>query len=70
MVGAIEAELVWREGKGGAGRSERQPLDLVQKGLPPLLLLSPGPWRPLSVGSQGSLRWFWALIVVCFSDLE
>ena len=75
MVGAIEAELVWREGKGGAGRSERQPLDLIQKGLTPLLLLSAGPWRPLSVGSQcsscqGSLRWVWALIVACFGDSE
>ena len=48
MVGAIEAELVWRVGTGGAGRSERQPLDLVQKGLPPLLLL---------IQDRGDLCW-------------
>ena len=36
----MEAELVWQEGTGGAGRSVRQPLDLIQKGLTPLLLES------------------------------
>lgn len=33
IVGAMEAELVWQEGKGRGREGVRQPLDLTQKGL-------------------------------------